>query len=152
MVVLEKNIRTANDRPAGKIAFLFQTPEEGFFSPSVHDEVAFGYRSFHGDAGVTEAVAGALEAVGLDAGVFMQRNPFHLSQGEKRMVALASLLVLPAELYYLDEPTLFLDGRARAMLDAALHNLNSKGLTCMIASHESRFIQVSTQRQISLEK
>lgn len=151
LIIFDKAIRSANDRPSGIIAFLFQTPEEGFFSPTVHDEVAFGYRRFHGADGVTKAVTGALEAVGLDAEVFMQRSPFRLSQGEKRMVAIASLLVLPAELYYLDEPTLFLDGRARSMLAAALARLKSRGLTALIASHESRFICSATDRQISLE-
>ncbi len=151
LIIFDKAIRSANDRPSGKIAFLFQTPEEGFFSPTVHDEVAFGYRRFHGADGVTKAVTGALEAVGLDAEVFMQRSPFRLSQGEKRMVAIASLLVLPAELYYLDEPTLFLDGKARSMLAAALARLKSRGLTALIASHESRFIRSATERQISLE-
>lgn len=146
-----RRVASTRDRPAGKIAFLFQTPEEGFFSPTVRDEVAFGYRSFHGTTGLDNAVQKALEAVGLDAEAFVDRNPFRLSQGEMRMVAIASLLVLPAEIFFLDEPTLFLDGTARNMVANALSGLRSRGITTMIASHEPRFIHSSAERCISLE-
>jgi energy-coupling factor transport system ATP-binding protein len=150
LVLFGKRIAASRDFPAGRVAVLFQAPEEGFFSPTVRDEVGYGHRSFHGAAGLDRAVDGALAAVGLDPAQYGGRNPFRLSQGEKRLVAVASLLVLNAELLLLDEPTLFLDGSGRRLLGAALAGLVDAGATTFIASHESRFVGRFAKRRIGL--
>ena len=80
----------------------------------------------------------------------MGRCPFHLSQGEKRLVALASLIILPADLYILDEPTLFLDGRAAGKLYGALNTLIDRGVSLIVASHEHRFVQSIAYRIVRL--
>ncbi|MCK4236364.1 MAG: ATP-binding cassette domain-containing protein [Candidatus Krumholzibacteria bacterium] len=149
--LLGKRIRSKRDFPKGRVAFLFQTPEEGFFAPTVHEEVALGHRNFGGNGGEDKAVADALERVGLDPERFAHRSPFRLSQGERRLVAVASMLVLPAEVFLLDEPTLFLDGTARSEIGDALCRLRSSGVSIITASHESEFLEGFTDRLITLD-
>ncbi len=136
-----ERVASKKDFPAGRIAFLFQSPEDGFFAPTVAEEVALGHRRFGDGRPDDEAARDALARVGLDPERFMSRSPFHLSQGEKRLVALASQLVLPAEFVLLDEPALFLDARARARLIQALEGLISSGVTIALASHDTPLIE-----------
>jgi energy-coupling factor transporter ATP-binding protein EcfA2 len=147
-----RRVASRRDFPAGKAAFLFQSPEEGFFAPTVREEVGIGYRSLVGGAGEKDAVSRALSAVGLSPEEFLGRNTFRLSQGEKRLVALASVLVFDAELLCLDEPTIFLDGAARRLLRAALDRLSARGATLVVASHDADFLGECTDRIVVLEK
>jgi energy-coupling factor transport system ATP-binding protein len=146
-----RRVASRRDFPAGKAAFLFQSPEEGFFAPTVREEVGLAHRSLVGGEGEAEAVSRALEAVGLSSGEFLGRNTFHLSQGEKRLVALAAVLVLDAELLCLDEPTIFLDGAARRRLRSALDRLSARGATIVVASHDAGFLGECTDRCVALE-
>jgi energy-coupling factor transporter ATP-binding protein EcfA2 len=138
------------DFPAGRVAFLFQSPEEGFFAPTVREEIGLAHRSLVGGAGEAEAVSRALNDVGLSPEEFLGRNTFHLSQGEKRLVALASVLVFDAELFLLDEPTIFLDGAARGRLRSALDRLSARGATIVAASHDADFLGEWADRTIHL--
>ncbi len=139
------------DFPAGRIAYLFQSPEQGFFAPTVREEVALGHRSFHGTAGEKEAVERTLEKVGLSPERFLDRSPFHLSEGEKRLVALASVLILEAPVLLLDEPTIFLDGRARRTLLDVLASLAEAGTSVLIASHDRALLESFAERSILIE-
>ncbi|MFA4948994.1 MAG: ABC transporter ATP-binding protein, partial [Candidatus Krumholzibacteriia bacterium] len=146
-----RRVASRRDFPAGRAAFLFQSPEEGFFAPTVREEVGLAYRSLVGGAGETEAVSRALNAVGLSPETFLGRNTFRLSQGEKRLVALASVLVFDAELFLFDEPTIFLDGAARRRLRSALDRLSARGATIVVASHDADFLGECTDRTLTLE-
>ena len=150
LTLFGERIRSKKDFPAGRVALLFQSPEEGFFAPTVEEEVALANRRFGTGSTDEEATREALERVGLDPDIFMKRSPFHLSQGEKRLVALASQLALPARLFLLDEPTLFLDGSARTRLAGALDRLTWDGVSLIIASHDTRFIESRAERNITL--
>jgi energy-coupling factor transport system ATP-binding protein len=147
-----RRVASRRDFPAGRAAFLFQSPEEGFFAPAVREEVGLAYRSLVGGAGEAEAVSRALNAVGLSPEEFLGRNTFRLSQGEKRLVALASVLVFDAELFLLDEPTIFLDGAARRRLRAALDRLSARGATLVVASHDADFLGECADRTVALDK
>lgn len=148
--ILGKTVASMRDFQPGRVAVLFQTPEEGFFASNIEEEVALGYKAFKGDEGVNEAVELALEAVGLDYGGFKERNPFYLSQGEKRLCAIASVLVFSAELYLFDEPALFLDGEARKRLISTLNRLRGPGAALIVVSHDSEFLSAVTSRIIEL--
>jgi energy-coupling factor transporter ATP-binding protein EcfA2 len=150
--VFGRRVASKRDFPAGRAAFLFQSPEEGFFAPTVREEVALGYRSLVKAGGEAEAVSRALGAAGLAPEEFLDRSTFGLSQGERRLVALASVLVFDAELYCLDEPTIFLDGAARRRLRSALDGLTERGATVVAASHDERFLGECADRVTALER
>ena len=148
--VLGVRIRSRRDAPVGRFAFLFQSPEEGFFAPTVREEIALARRAFHGGEEVEGPVAAALETAGLPPAAFLDRNPFGLSQGEKRLVAVASVLVIGAELLLLDEPTIFLDGASRARLLDCLARLRAAGTTIVAASHDPRLLEPLCDRVVAL--
>jgi cobalt transport protein ATP-binding subunit len=127
-----------------KIGLVFQSTDEQLFSPTVFDDVAFGPLNFGLSRGrVKERVAESLEAVGL-AG-YEERSPHHLSSGEKRRVALATVLSYDPEILILDEPTSDLDPRGRREL---VNLLGGMPQTKIIASHDLEFIARTCSRVI----
>lgn len=120
-----------------RIGLVFQMPEEQFFSENVFDEIAFAPRNL----GVAESdlpvrVAEALERVGLEADKYSDRHPFHLSSGQKRLIAIAAVLSLRPEVLILDEPTAGLDPAGRKNLFNLLTCLNrDDNLTILICTH-----------------
>lgn len=120
-----------------RVSLVFQMPEDQFFSETVFDEVAFAPRNLGlEEAEVKLKTERALNLVGLDPSLFKRRHPFHLSSGQKRLVALAAVLSLEPEVLVLDEPTAGLDPAGRQRLYQLLEDLNRKhGLTLLIATH-----------------
>ncbi len=110
------------DPAAQPAALAFQEPERVCFAERVEDEVAFGPRRRQGLGGEALAarVQGALAAMGLPPADFAARDPFRLSAGEQRRVALASVMALAPGLLLLDEPGAGLDAEGWAKLLAAL--------------------------------
>lgn len=120
-----------------KIGLVFQMPEELFFSETIFDEIAFAPRNLGLEEKEVQArVIEALEEVGLEAEQFIDRHPFQLSAGQKRMVALAAVLSLRPEVLILDEPTAGLDHRGQERLFKLLDSLNKKSnMTFIICTH-----------------
>lgn len=95
-----------------RVGFVFQNPEDQLFCPSVFDDVAFGPRNAGWDEGRIEQAAGdALARVGLPGAG--GRNPFHMSLGEKKLVSIATVMVMDPDVFVFDEPTANLDARGR---------------------------------------
>ncbi len=121
----------------GRIGLVFQHPDDQLFMPRVKEDVAFGLRN----QGVTDEsvidreVRTALNMVGAES--LCTRAPHTLSGGEKRLVALAGILIMRPGIILLDEPTAGLDPRARRRLMRALAGLPS---TQLIASHDLDFL------------
>jgi cobalt/nickel transport system ATP-binding protein len=115
-----------------RVGMLFQNPDDQLFMPRVFDDVAFGVLN-RGEARdqVARKVAAALASVGM-AG-FEERAPQRLSLGEKKKVALATVLVMEPPALALDEPTAGLDPRARRELIRLLAGLD---VTRVIATHD----------------
>ena len=91
-----------------RVGLVFQNPDDQLFCPTVYDDVAFGPLNMGLDgATVRDHVARALDLVGLHG--FEQRSAHHLSEGEKKRVALATVLSMDSEILALDEPTDNLD-------------------------------------------
>jgi cobalt/nickel transport system ATP-binding protein len=107
-----------------KVGLVFQNPDDQLFCPTVYEDVAFGPRNMGFDESEVERrVLESLTAVGLSG--FGQRNPAHLSIGEKKRAAIATVYAMRPLVYVLDEPTSSLDARGRKVLKALLQRLEA---------------------------
>jgi cobalt/nickel transport system ATP-binding protein len=118
-----------------RVGLVFQDSDVQLFSPSVWDEVAFAPLQMGlSRAEVTERVHAALRALRIEK--LADRPPHRLSGGEKKRVALASVLSLDPEVWLLDEPTAGLDPRSQAWLVEFLAEQSGAGKTIVIATHD----------------
>ncbi len=119
------------------VGVVFQDPDDQLFSPSVHDDVAFGpiYMGLSTDE-VGARVSEALSQVGLDG--YDDRMPFHLSGGEKKRAAIASVLSMHPQILALDEPSAGLDPRARRGLIQLLDHLKQ---TIIVTTHDMYMVK-----------
>lgn len=120
-----------------RIGLVFQSPENQFFAETVFDEIAFAPRNLGLAPSVVEArVEQVMELIGLDHTDFGDRSPFLLSAGEKRLVAIASVLSMQPEVLILDEPGAGLDQFGQQNLFALLQRLNERdGMTIVVVTH-----------------
>jgi energy-coupling factor transport system ATP-binding protein len=135
---------------ARSIALTFQEPNDQLFGHSCRDEVAFGARNV-GLKGpeLERAVAQALEAVGLaDQAV---ANPFDLGPSRRRLLAIASALAMQTPIVVLDEPTMGLDDKERAVVQRIVGKLAQSGRTVVAISHDARFVAESFGRVVRLD-
>ena len=127
------------------LGMLFQNTDDQLFCPSVEEEVAFGPLNLKRPvAEVRETVTTTLRQVGLEG--FETRIPQKLSGGEKRMVALASVLSMSPRFLLLDEPTAGLDDVARARLIDVLKTIDA-GI--LIATHDHELLSTLCDRHIT---
>ncbi len=115
---------------------VMQNPEMQFFEQYVGDEIAFGPRQGKLDETLAERVRWAMETVGLNFEAFKDRLTFTLSGGEKRKVALASILAIKPRILLLDEPTAGLDPHSRKEIIASLKQLSAQGMELVLSSHQ----------------
>lgn len=114
------------------VGMVFQDPDDQLFMPSVFEDVAFGPMNLGLPAEEIEArVTGALERVG--AAHLRDRPPYRLSGGEKRAVAIATVLAMTPDVLVMDEPSSNLDPRARRRLIELLAGFEH---TKIIATHD----------------
>lgn len=118
-----------------RAGIVFQSPDDQLFCTRVEDDVAFGPLNLGWEpARVRAAVAEALKQVGLEG--YADRVPHHLSLGEKKKVALASVLAMAPEALLLDEPTSALDPRSAGRVIDILAELRARGATILAATHD----------------
>jgi energy-coupling factor transporter ATPase len=117
------------------VGLAFQIPETQFFEQYVGDEISFGPRQIGMRVGLADPVRRAMEWVGLDFERFKDRMTFTLSGGEKRKVALASVLALMPKILLLDEPLAGLDPAARRELLGKFKAMHTSGMTLVVSSH-----------------
>ena len=130
-----------------RAGLVFQDPDDQLFSATVAEDVAFGPFNLGWDRRrVAEAVETTLQK--LDLAGFHDRIVYHLSYGEKRLVALASVLAMQPEVLLLDEPNDGLDSAHSARLVDILHQSNC---AMLIASHDREFLKEVTNRSVKLE-
>jgi cobalt/nickel transport system ATP-binding protein len=118
-----------------RVGFLFQDPEVQLFSPTVWDEICFGPLQLQWDKNrIREEGEKVLEEFGLTA--LRDRPPYRLSLGEKKKVALASVLVMDPEVLLLDEPTAALDPRTQSLLLELLQQWRKNSKTIVTSTHD----------------
>ena len=121
-----------------KIGYVFQNTDAQLFCSSVYDEIAFAPRQMQLDeAEVAKRVDDILKLTGTEH--LKERAPFHLSMGEKKKVAVASVLAMNPQVLILDEPMNFLDKKSRLWLVEFLNQMHSVGKTIIIVSHTDDF-------------
>jgi cobalt/nickel transport system ATP-binding protein len=130
------------------VGLVFQSPEDQLFSPTVFDDVAFGplYQGLPRQQ-VLQRVDEALEAVHMRD--YKQRVSHHLSMGEKKRIAIATVLSMQPEVLVLDEPTGGLDPRARRSL---IHLLQELPLTMLASTHDMLLVREIFPRMIILDE
>ena len=144
-----KNVNLKSIRK--KIGLVFQYPEEQFFAESVFDEVAFGPRNM-GISGeeLTQRVHSALSDMGFDPKSISNLSPFNLSGGEKRRVAIASIIAMDPDTIILDEPTSGLDYINKKTLISYLRRENTKGKTLVFVTHNMEEVLEIADRVIAM--
>lgn len=121
-----------------KIGYVFQNTDAQLFCSSVYDEIAFAPRQMQLDeAEIAKRVDDMLKLTGTEH--LKERAPFHLSMGEKKKVAVASVLAMNPQVLILDEPMNFLDKKSRQWLVEFLNQMHSVGKTIIIVSHTDDF-------------
>ena len=130
-----------------RIGLLFQDADDQLFCPTVAEDVAFGPLNLgkHRDE-VHRIVAHTLQSLGLTG--YEDRITYKLSGGEKRLVALATVLAMEPEVLLLDEPTSGLDERATGRVSEILLNLPQ---AMLIVSHDRSLLGRLTTKLLRLE-
>lgn len=130
-----------------KVGFVFQNSESQLFCSSVYDEIAFGLRQM----GMSEDI---VKKRVMDMLEFMQiedlkdRQPYHLSGGEKKKIAIACVLSLNPEVLTLDEPMSGLDPKTKKFLKEIIIKLNRAGKTILCSTHDFDYIKGIFKRAV----
>jgi len=130
-----------------QVGLVFQNPDDQLFTPRIYDDVAFGCR--HIGLPESEVQARVDETLTrLKISGLRDRPPIKLSAGEKRMAAIAAVLAMNPSILMLDEPTAFLDPKAKRTLSETLNNLRHPKI---IATHDIAFAKEVCNRVIVLK-
>lgn len=130
------------------VGLVFQSPEDQLFSPTVYDDVAFGplYQGLPPEE-VQIRVKEALVAVQMNG--YDKRISHHLSMGEKKRIAIATVLSMRPEVLVLDEPTAGLDPRSRRSLINFLHDLP---MTMLVSTHDMLMVRDLFPRMVVMDE
>lgn len=130
-----------------RVGFVFQNSEAQLFCPDVYDEIAFGPRQMGMDEDeVHNRVYDVLKLLKIEA--LKDRQPYHLSGGEKKRVAIASAAVLNPDVYVFDEPMNGLDPKTKRFLREFMININSAGKTIICSTQDFEYVKGVFKRAI----
>ncbi|MGF1536918.1 MAG: energy-coupling factor ABC transporter ATP-binding protein [Elainellaceae cyanobacterium] len=145
VLLFDKPVKTGVFRP--EIGLVFQNPNDQLFCATVREDVAFGPENMGlAPEEVAPRIHDALRITGMAD--YIDRNPHHLSGGEKRMVAIAAVLAMQPRLVIYDEPSASLDMRARRRL---IQFLQRAPETMLISSHDLEFLLEVCDRVLLLD-
>lgn len=141
--VTDANLR----RIRAQVGLVFQDPDDQLFSPTVFEDVAYGplYAGLP-EAAIHRRVSWALAQVGLEG--YAERHSHHLSLGEKKRAAIATVLSMEPDILALDEPTAGLDPRTRRRLIALLQILPQ---SLLAATHDMALVAEVFTRTVILD-
>lgn len=139
--------KTSVAKLARDVGFVFQNPDNQLFSETVEEEIAFALRNFGFKKDIlSKRVTWALNLLGLTE--YRKTSPFMLSGGERKRVALASVLAWDPKVVVLDEPTIGQDYKQKEKLRQFILQLNTQGKTVIVVTHDVEFVADSTPRII----
>ena len=130
---------------AQRIGLVFQNPDDQLFEESVEKEISFALHNFGVKESLIEKrVDWALNLLGIEQ--YKEKSPFTLSGGERKRVALASVLAWDPDVLVLDEPTIGQDYGQKERLRHFLMQLRTQGKTVVIVTHDVEFVAESQPR------
>jgi cobalt/nickel transport system ATP-binding protein len=139
--------RASLGRIRAEVGLVFQDPDDQLFSPTVRDDVAFGPLHMGlPETEIHERVERALAAVGMSG--FERRLPHRLSLGQRKRVAMATVLSMDPSIMVFDEPSAGLDPRGRRELIGLLRQLPQ---TMFVATHDMRLVSEVLPRTVVLD-
>ncbi|PYG84301.1 cobalt/nickel transport system ATP-binding protein [Ruminiclostridium sufflavum DSM 19573] len=134
-----------------KIGFVFQNSDTQLFCANVYDEIAFGPRQMGmGEREVEARVNDCLSLLNIES--LKDRQPYHLSGGEKRKLAIACVLSMNPDVLVLDEPMNGLDPRTQRWLVEFLTELNKAGKTLITSTHNLELVQEISSRAVLFDE
>ena len=152
--VLVNNVSTRDvsvAKLARDVGFVFQNPDHQLFSETVEDEIAFALHNFgFEDAVIEKQVDWALNL--LDVVQYRKTSPFMLSGGERKRVALASILAWDPQMIILDEPTIGQDHHQKEKLQQFILQLNKQEKTVVVVTHDVEFVAECNPRVILMRE
>jgi energy-coupling factor transport system ATP-binding protein len=133
------------------VGLVFQNPDHQLFSETVEDEIAFGLRNFGFDDKTIERRVDWSSNL-LNISQYRKTSPFILSGGERKRVALASVLSWDPKIVVLDEPTIGQDYLQKERLRQFIIQLNTQGKTVVIVTHDVEFVADCKPRVVLMSK
>ena len=134
-----------------KIGFVFQNSEVQLFCSNVYEEIAFGIRQMGmPEEEVQKRVEDILKLLKIEH--LKHRQPYHLSGGEKRKIAIASVLVMNPDVLVFDEPMNGLDPESKRFLRELMIKLNEAGKTILCSTHDFEYVKDVFKRVVVFSK
>jgi len=136
---------------ARNVGFVFQNPDHQLFSETVEEEIAFALKNFGFEADVIQKrITWALNLLGLTQ--YRKTSPFLLSGGERKRVALASVLAWDPQMLILDEPTIGQDYQQKEKLRQFIVQMQTQGKTVVIVTHDVEFVAECNPRVLLMKE
>lgn len=136
---------------AKKVGFVFQNPDHQLFCDTVEEEISFGLRNFgFKEEVIKKRVDWALNLLSLTE--YRKTSPFMLSGGERKRVALASVLAWDPDMVVLDEPTIGQDHMQKEKLRQFIIQLKTRGKTIVVVTHDVEFVAECNPRLILMSE
>lgn len=136
---------------ARTVGFVFQNPDSQLFSESVEDEIAFALKNFGFEKDIVEKrVTWALNLLSLTQ--YRKTSPFMLSGGERKRVALASVLAWDPKILILDEPTIGQDYEQKEKLRQFILQMKTQRKTIVIVTHDVEFVAECNPRVLLMRE
>jgi energy-coupling factor transport system ATP-binding protein len=147
--------QNTTDLPTSELAkfvgYVFQNPDHQIFAESVRDEVAFGPKNLgfpdEKIKAITQKVLNDMDLAGME-----DEMPFQLSRGQRQRLAVASVLAMEPSILIIDEPTTGQDWRESTVLMEMVRELNRKGHTCIVTTHNMNLVSLFAQRVIVMRE
>ncbi|TFF91818.1 ABC transporter ATP-binding protein [Candidatus Thorarchaeota archaeon] len=132
-----------------QIGLVWQNPDHQLFLESVQKEIVFGLKNLgYDEQEINDKTARTLERLALSH--LAERSPFSLSGGERKRVALASVLAIEPRILALDEPTIGQDARQKERLAKMLNTMKHEGRTVIVVTHDIEFVIEHFPRTVAM--
>jgi energy-coupling factor transport system ATP-binding protein len=133
------------------VGFVFQNPDHQLFSETVEEEISFALKNFGFEQKIVEErVTWALELLSLTQ--YRKTSPFLLSGGERKRVALASVLAWDPQILILDEPTIGQDHEQKEILRQFIMQLQTQKKTVVAVTHDVEFVAECNPRVVLMKE